>query len=129
MTDSEDVPAQAENNYHLLIKGVAEFNEREFFEAHETLEDFWRTQIGDEKELVQSIIQAAVAYYHFGRDNSVGATKLFKRAITRAESVPEGLFGLDTNPYLDTIRLSLIAVESGADKLAMPMPIIRFKSN
>ncbi len=129
MNEFEGEAEKTGANYHLLIKGVTEFNKQEFFEAHETLEDFWRSQTGDEKELVQSIIQAAVAYYHFGRDNNVGATKLLKRAVMRAESVPEGLFGLDTKPYLDTIKLSLAAVESGAEKSAMPMPIIHFKSN
>lgn len=117
------------NDYHLLIKGIEEFNRREFFESHETLEDYWRTLSGNEKELVQSIIQAAVAYYHYGRGNRVGARKLLLRAIARAKSVPVGTCNLDTEPYLETILLSLQTVESGDPEMTMQIPVIQFKQD
>jgi hypothetical protein len=100
------------NQHPLLIKGVEEFNKREFFEAHETLEDYWNTLSGDEKELVQSIIQAAVAYYHFGRGNLVGARKLLTRAIARAESVDSNTLNINVCSYLEKIRISLRDVEN-----------------
>ena len=105
----------------MLIKGLDEFNRREFYDAHETLEDYWRMLHSDEKELVQSIIQAAVGYYHFGRGNRVGARKLLVRAVTRAESVAENTLGINTAPYLESIKKSLQAVESDAcDTIEMP---------
>lgn len=110
----------------LLVKGIDEFNKREFFEAHETLENYWNTLAGDEKELVQSIIQAAVAYYHYGRGNRVGARKLMLRAIARAQSVPDGTLAINTQPYLETILHSLQTIESGDASLEMPIPIIGF---
>ncbi len=115
-------------NHPLLVKGVDEFNKGEFYDAHETLEDYWNTLQGDEKELVQSIIQAAVAYYHFGRDNRVGARKLMLRAVARAESVPEGTLGIETRPYLEAIKQSLQVIESGDASSEMPIAEIRFKS-
>ncbi len=115
--------------HQLLIKGIEEFNEREFYEAHETLEDYWNTLSGDEKQLVQSIIQAAVAYYHFGRGNRVGARKLLLRAVKRAESVAEGTLEIETAPYLEAIRNSLITVEADEPVSTMQMPTIRFKGH
>lgn len=109
----------------LLIKGLEEFNKREFYDAHETLEDYWRMLHDDEKELVQSIIQAAVGYYHFGRGNRVGARKLLVRAVARAESVAENTLGIKTAPYLDCIRRSLQAVESDVCE-TIEMPTICF---
>ena len=121
---------QNQNKPHeLLIKGIEEFNKREFYESHETLEDYWNTLSGDEKELVQSIIQSAVAYYHFGRGNRVGARKLLLRAVKRAESVAEGTLAIETAPYLETIKNSLTTVESDADASTMQMPTIRFKGH
>jgi predicted metal-dependent hydrolase len=114
------------NQHHsLLLKGLQEFNSREFYEAHETLEDYWRMLKDDEKELVQSIIQAAVAYYHFGRGNRVGARKLLVRAVARAESVARDTLGIKTEPYLETIKKSLQTVESDSNE-AMEMPTISF---
>ena len=114
-------------HHHLLIKGIEEFNKQEFFESHETLEEYWNTLAGDEKELVQSIIQAAVAYYHFGRGNRVGARKLLTRAVARAQSVAADTLGIDVAPYLKTIKQSLDLVESGDESSQMQQAIICFK--
>lgn len=100
------------NHDPLLIQGIEEFNNQKFFDAHETLEEYWRTLQGDEKELVQSIIQAAVAYYHFFRENKTGAKKLLARAVSRAESVKPNTLDIDVSAYLMSIRNSLEAVES-----------------
>ncbi len=113
-------------HHHLLSKGLDEFNKREFFEAHETLEEYWNTLSGDEKELVQSIIQAAVAYYHFGRGNRIGARKLLTRAVTRAQSVADGTLGVCVGTYLEVIKLSLENVENENSTASMPMPTIEF---
>jgi len=113
-------------HHPLLLKGLEEFNKREFFDAHETLEDYWRTLDADEKELVQSIIQAAVAYYHFGRGNRVGARKLLLRAVTRARSVAQDTLGIRTAPYLEAIEKSLQSVEEDSSE-SIEMPIIGFK--
>lgn len=115
--------------HQLLLKGIEEFNNHEFYEAHETLEDYWNTLSGDEKELVQSIIQAAVAFYHFGRGNRVGARKLLLRAVKRAESVAEGTLEIETAPYLEAIRNSLLTVEANEPASTMQMPTIRFKGH
>jgi hypothetical protein len=65
--------------------GIDLFNEREFFECHEVLEDVWREQTDPERTLTQGIIQIAVGLYHAGRDNFVGAEKLLIRGIERVE--------------------------------------------
>ncbi|MBX9948284.1 MAG: DUF309 domain-containing protein [Candidatus Obscuribacterales bacterium] len=107
------------NKNPLLLKGLEEFNNREFFAAHETLEVYWNTVSGDEKELVQSIIQTAVAYYHFGRGNYVGARKLLARAVARAESVDSNTLGIEVSTYLEAIRMSLRGVDDEKESIEM----------
>ncbi|HEY9712155.1 MAG TPA: DUF309 domain-containing protein [Chroococcales cyanobacterium] len=83
--------------------GIDEFNRGEFFQCHETLEAVWNEQRTDEggqlpRELTQGIIQIAVAYYHFLRDNHVGALKLLKRGLERIDRVAQKhpfAYGLD----------------------------------
>ena len=61
----------------LLVKGVHEFNTREFFECHETLEELWRAEEGLIRYLYQGILHVGVGYYHLLRRNHHGAiTKL-----------------------------------------------------
>lgn len=116
------------NHHPLLIKGLEEFNKREFFESHETLEEYWNTLAGDKKELVQSIIQAAVAYYHIGRGNRVGARKLLVRAVGRAQSVADGTLDIDVSSYLKTIKHSLETIESDDASNETPIASVHFKS-
>jgi predicted metal-dependent hydrolase len=61
----------------LLVRGIEEFNQREFFECHETLEVAWRLERHPIRYLYQGILQVGVGYYHLGRGNFHGAiTKL-----------------------------------------------------
>ncbi len=66
-----------------LLAGVAQFNSREFFDCHETLEHLWMHDRSAERELIQGIIQIAVGYYHYLRNNRVGALKLLTRGLER----------------------------------------------
>lgn len=63
--------------------GIQLFNQAEYFECHELLEDVWRRQDEPIKQITQAIIQIAVAFYHLNRDNPVGAEKLLTRALGR----------------------------------------------
>ncbi len=63
----------------LLLDGVAQFNRREFFEQHETLEDLWRMETREVRRLYQGILQIGVAMYHIGRRNHHGAMHMLTR--------------------------------------------------
>lgn len=72
----------------LFVRGIAEFNERQFFACHETLETLWRAlPKGDERDMIQSIIQIAVGFYHLERANRKGARKLLVRATGRLAAI------------------------------------------
>ena len=49
------------------------FNQQEFFEAHEALEDLWRVYPGPDRPFLQGLIQVAVALEHSLRGNPKGA--------------------------------------------------------
>lgn len=58
----------------LLVRGVEQFNRREFFQCHETLEELWRAERASVRELYQGILQVGVGFYHLARGNYRGAT-------------------------------------------------------
>ncbi len=63
------------------IEGLKLFNTKNFFEAHEALEDAWREEKGGVRNLYRGILQAAVVYLHIRRGNYDGAVKVYERCI------------------------------------------------
>ena len=43
-----------------LRKGIEEFNRGDYFECHETLEDVWMLEAGENKRFYQGLIQLSV---------------------------------------------------------------------
>jgi predicted metal-dependent hydrolase len=90
---------------NLLRRGVALFNRGHFFDAHEVLEEVWRSLPRDSpshRQLrlhVQGVVQLAVAFHHVSTGNLVGARSVLERAM-------RNLNGADTAfPDLDLERL------------------------
>ncbi len=75
--------------------GIQLFNAREFFDAHEVLEDVWRTAASAEKPFLQGLIQIAVALHHNSTGNRVGAASLLARGERNLSSFPASYRGID----------------------------------
>ncbi len=91
----------------LLRKGVDEYNRREFFECHETLEELWQDYHAADRELIQGVIQISVAYLHLTRGNRAGALKLFTRGLARAEKYKPNYFQLSISEFVDSVSKDL----------------------
>ena len=61
-----------------LLQAIREFNGREWFECHETVEDLWIGEEGEVRDFYQGIIQIAVALHHWKNGNFGGAVSLLK---------------------------------------------------
>jgi predicted metal-dependent hydrolase len=59
------------------------FNEQEFFEAHDVLEEFWQEYGEHDRTFYQGLIQVAVALEHARRGNAKGARGVLASARTR----------------------------------------------
>jgi predicted metal-dependent hydrolase len=62
-----------------LLEGIAQFNRREFFEQHETLELLWRDESRDVRRLYQGILQIGVAFHHLRKLNHHGTVYMLTR--------------------------------------------------
>ena len=74
--------------------GLARFNAGDFFDAHEAWEDLWHECPAADRRFVQSLIQAAVALYHWGNGNAAGAGTLLRRGRAKAADYPPVYHGL-----------------------------------
>jgi predicted metal-dependent hydrolase len=71
-----------------FLRGLAHFNAGEFFDAHEAWEELWHDCPAADRRFVQSLIQAAVAAYHWGNGNPAGARTLLARGAAKAADYP-----------------------------------------
>ena len=56
----------------LFFRGIREFNEGKFFEAHDSFEEIWQGYREPDREFLQGLIQAAVGLYHLEHRNLRG---------------------------------------------------------
>ena len=59
-----------------LLQGVREFNRREWYDCHETVEELWIGAEGELRNFYQGIIQIAIALHHWRNGNFGGAVSL-----------------------------------------------------
>lgn len=94
---------------NLLRRGVALFNRAHFFDAHEVLEDVWRSVPRDcasRRHLrlhLQGMVQLAVAFHHQSTGNRVGARSVLERAMRNLNGADSSFPDLD----LDRLRVEL----------------------
>ncbi|HEY9677170.1 MAG TPA: DUF309 domain-containing protein [Drouetiella sp.] len=95
----------------LFFEGVEQFNKREFFDCHETLEHLWTHDRSDERELIQGIIQIAVGYYHFLRENHVGALKLLRRGLERVKKYEPRCMSLNIQKFAKDVSVNIEEID------------------
>ena len=67
----------------LFLKGIENFNNLKFYDAHECWEEIWaEISIPDDK-FFQALIQLSVAYFHISNRNLKGAKSLFKKSLDK----------------------------------------------
>jgi predicted metal-dependent hydrolase len=105
---------------HELSHGIRLFNDAEFFDAHEALEDVWRAAPLEDKKFLQGLIQVAVALHHFGKGNSAGARSVLRRAFRNISLYPEGFGGIDSAGLLKEIAEWQLALDEDTQVPALP---------
>lgn len=87
-----------------LRAGAALFHSGALYEAHEAWEEAWRAEgPGERRELLQGLVQVAVALLHRDRGNAIGAARVGARAVERLAALPSIVCGLD----VEELRASL----------------------
>jgi predicted metal-dependent hydrolase len=112
-----------------LAHGLGLFNDSDFFEAHEALEDVWRAAPGPEKKFLQGLIQVAVALYHHGNGNMIGARSVLRRGFRNLSRYPEGFGGIHLAGLLNSISDWQRALDEGTPVPPLPKIVLSHKSS
>lgn len=102
-----------------LLRGIAQFNRREYFEAHETLEELWNAEPDVCRVLYKGILQVGVGCYHLLRGNARGALLKLRSGADYLTPFAPRCMGVEVASLIADARRLLAAAEAaGPDGLA-----------
>jgi len=109
-----------------FLKGIEEFNQRLFFECHETLEEIWFEEHGEDRLFYQGIIQVAVGYLKWKEGVLIGSIKLWRSGLEKLAAYPPVHMGVELGSFIKEVKAGLkeieLAYEKGSDSLNLHVP-------
>lgn len=106
------------------LAGIGHFNRGEYFDAHEVWEDLWRDCDPADRLFYQSLIQAAVALYHWNNANRAGASRLFTSGRDKMAGYRPAHRGLDVDGFWRQVEATLAGALTGDPTPAPPPRIV-----
>ena len=104
-----------------FLKSIEEFNQQLFFECHETLEELWLEEHGEDRRFFQGIIQIAAGYYKLQQQVPIGAVKLWRTGVEKLLPYQPVYLGVNVEALMRSVELNLAKLES-AQRLGDPPP-------
>lgn len=90
-----------------FLAGIAEFNQGNFYEAHEEWEAVWLDLVGTEKTLCQGLVQIAAGYHKLSLGEANGARKLLERGLALVRNSDSGRLGLPLHDWCAGVATDL----------------------
>jgi uncharacterized protein len=102
-----------------LLLGIHQFNAREYFECHETLEGIWNVEPGPVRTLYKGILQVGVGCYHLLRGNYRGTTLKLESGARYLEAFAPSCMQMDVAGLIaQARRLREEVVRLGPERIA-----------
>jgi uncharacterized protein len=103
-----------------LARGLELIRARHYFDAHEELEDEWRSAPSEERDFLQGLVHVAVAWLHAERHNRPGCERQLENAARRLEPYAPEHRGVDVARVLEDVTAARAVV--ALDSLELPAP-------
>lgn len=97
--------------------------DRDYFECHEILEEFWK-ESNTKEPIWVGLIQLAVGMYHYRRGKQAGALKMLQGSyqILQQEQVALSHLGLDIEQLFELIRETIQNINSHVPYVSISLP-------
>ena len=82
-----------------LFNALKLFNNHEWYEAHDAFEEIWNSIDGDERQVIQGILQVSVSQFHLSKGNLNGATILIGEGLGRIKTRTNVNLGIDLESF------------------------------
>ena len=106
--------------------GMKLFNSCQWYKSHDVFEEIWHETGGAERQLIQGILQVAVAQVHLENSNLNGATILYGEALGKLKKFHIANFGLDIEGLSNCVSRRLEILQIGNDLSGCSLPVLRF---
>jgi uncharacterized protein len=97
----------------LLQRGIRLFNDEEFFQCHEVLEETWTSEHEPRRLFLQALIHLAVGLYHCQRGNPIGASRQLHKGLKKLAKYLPAYEGIDTSRLHQESLAALEQIEAG----------------
>ena len=87
------------------------FNDQKWYEAHDAFEDIWNTVDGDQRQVIQGILQVSVSQFHLSKGNLNGATILLGEGLGRIKTRTNINLGIDLESFCKCLEDLLIKLQ------------------
>jgi predicted metal-dependent hydrolase len=104
----------------ILERGIVLFNEGQYFECHEVLEEAWTPERGERRLFLQSLIHVAVGFYHNQRRNPPGATRQLRKGLRKLKAYLPVCEQVNTARLEREVLTVLQAIEEGVPVSSYP---------
>ena len=104
--------------------GMMLFNSSQWYKSHDVFEEIWHETGGPERQLLQGILQVAVAELHLENSNINGATILYGEALGRLKKYYLPDIGLDIASLCKCITKRLEFLQIGKDISECSLPVL-----
>ena len=82
-----------------LFTALSLFNNHKWYEAHDAFEEIWNILDGDERQVIQGILQVSVSQFHLSKGNYNGATILLGEGLGRIKTRTKINLGIDLESF------------------------------
>ncbi len=87
------------------------FNDQKWYEAHDAFEEIWNTVEGDQRQVIQGILQVSVSQFHLSKGNLNGATILLGEGLGRIKTRTNINLGIDLESFCKLLENLLIKLQ------------------
>ena len=102
--------------------GMKLFNSCQWYKSHDVFEEIWHETFGTERQVLQGILQVAVAQVHLENGNINGATILYGEALGRLKSSKLDGLKLDIENLCKCVKKRLKFLQTGKDLSNCSLP-------
>ena len=88
----------------IFLDALNLFNNQQWYEAHDAFEDIWNTLEGDERQIIQGILQVSVSQFHLSKGNLNGATILMGEGLGRIKNRTNIDLGIDLESFCKSLE-------------------------
>lgn len=103
-----------------LARGLELIAAGAYFDAHEALEEEWRTAPAGERDFLQGLVHVTVAWHHARLGNVNGCARQLEKAERRLQRYAPRHRGVDVADVLAQVAAARVRV--GERDLALPPP-------